>query len=118
MAIDDPGEITSLTTIKIKGAKFTSSYEEGVRAMERAAEWIAANSEDADTILIATDSQSLCQALQHNNREVDDIMHHLSKTKAKITIQWLPGHSNIPGNEAADKAAKEAANLVNTDQPA
>ncbi|XP_066919051.1 uncharacterized protein [Clytia hemisphaerica] len=113
---DDPAEITPVTIIKTKGAKFTSSYEEEDRAMERAAEWIAVNTEDDDSIVIATDSQSLCQALQHNNREVDAIIQRLSQTKAKITIQWLPGHSNIPGNEAADKAAKEATKLEGVHQ--
>ena len=26
-----------------------------------------------------------------------------------ITLQWIPGHTNIPGNEQADKLAKQGA---------
>jgi ribonuclease HI len=31
---------------------------------------------------------------------------------ASVTINWVPGHTNVPGNELADSLAKEATELV------
>jgi len=59
LATGDPTNITTTNTIKVKGARFTSSYEE-VIAMETAAEWIAAKTDADETVVIGTDSQSLC----------------------------------------------------------
>lgn len=33
----------------------------------------------------------------------------LTQQKHKILVHWVPGHSNVEGNEKADVAAKEAA---------
>ena len=38
-----------------------------------------------------------------------DVIEKLQKLKGRVMIQWIPGHSNIPGNDLADKYAKEMA---------
>jgi ribonuclease HI len=67
-----------------KGAEFTCSYEEEVDAMEAAAEWIAKNDAPDTTILVCTDSQSLCMALSNLNPELDNIRDTLSGCESRI----------------------------------
>ena len=76
-----------------------------------ATNWIAEHCSQTTKILICTDSKSLCQKLLGNSIEVTDLRQQILNTPGVITIQWVPGHSDIPGNELADAAAKEAALL-------
>ena len=66
------------------------------------------------TILFCTDSKSLCEALISSHRRTLSIHNSISSISSSIFIQWIPGHSSIPGNDLADKAAKEAT-IIATD---
>ena len=53
--------------------------------------------------------QSLCTALLGQKlQEFADILSLLALIQSTVHIQWIPGHSDIPGNELADARAKDA----------
>ena len=117
ITIGDPANLTISQIIRRKGARHTSSYGEETNAMEAAAEMIVETAAANETIVIGTDSQSLCSALISGNRDTDRIRKLFGEADARIIVQWMPGHCNIPGNEAADKAAKEATLLPDEFEP-
>ena len=62
--------------------------------------------------LICTGNKSLCEALLSSNPFTSCIHESINSISSFIYIQWIPGHSDIPGNELADKAAKDATTIV------
>ena len=76
--------------------------------MQSAAQWCQEFQLPSSHYLIATDSQSLCQALLGHNPSVDQLKLQLDLCPGTITIQWIPGHAEIPGNDMADADAKNA----------
>ena len=60
---------------------------------------------------ILTDSMSLIQVLRNKSmctKTLRNILEELSNNVGML-LKWVPGHKDIPGNELADKYAKEAA---------
>ena len=104
-----------VTTIKTKGRTFTSSYEEEAAAMESALSCTLTNANHHSiTILFCTDSKPLCEALISSHPRTFSIHNSINSISSSIFIQWIPGHSAIPGNGLANKAAKEAT-IIATD---
>ena len=66
---------------------------------------------------IFTDNQSALRALhnpgnasgQYVLRELLQLLERVVNLGVMVDLRWIPAHRGIPGNEAADRAAKEAA---------
>ena len=71
-------------------------------------------------VVILTDSRSGIQALESHRRrsssfttnQILNLAHILKDSEVDLTIQWIPSHVGLMGNERADELAKAAHNLT------
>ena len=97
-----------------------SNYTAEIKAMTSAVEFVhqlfETGKEEPTDLVIFSDSQSALEALENQQSRNVDILRlaqsidNLHKSyKVNIMLQWVPGHSDITGNEIADKLAKQGA---------
>ena len=76
-------------------------------------------------IVIFTDSMSTLKALfnlEFSYPGIESLAltvnNLLTSYDVQLTLQWIPGHCDLSGNEKADKLAKEGAKQDQPDNPA
>ena len=84
---------------------------------------IAKNTPTTD-IVIFSDSKSVLQAIdsdKQTTRSIRDlrlaISNFIDEFSVNVTLQWIPSHCDIPGNESADRLAKEGASQEQPNLP-
>ena len=106
----------------------TSNYEAEVCAMRNALDHLQKQYDDnpssATSAVIFTDSLSALEAMESGDLDEDllQITHRIERLKSthlvELTLQWIPGHIGIHGNERADRLAKLGSQQPQPDIPA
>ena len=114
--------VSGIHTSKLRLPDNSSIFSAEVKAIDLALKFI--DTVDNSKFIIFSDSLSVLQSLKNRNIRNPLIAKVLQKhddlVPPKLIVYcWIPSHIGIPGNELADKAAKQALllNISNTKVP-
>ena len=85
--------------------------------MIEAAKWMQKNQKHDDTIICSDSLSLILTAIDCNTSDTQEIRDRLNTLNGKTFIHWVLSHINIPGNEMADKAAKDAVKMNSEEGP-
>ena len=103
------------TIFQLKFTESTSVYSGELLAIDTTLDYILKNI-TKKSIHIFTDSLSNLLSISKDNTSPDTIsiqakIKEITNKGQVLKLHWVPGHKGIPGNEAADTAAKEATKI-------
>ena len=96
--------------ISLATGLYSTNYKAEAEALKTAAAHIEASTHASPNVVL-TDALSVLQALQSNrDTELNDLSAALASLCRghAVTLQWIPSHCNVPGNEDADSLARKA----------
>jgi ribonuclease HI len=100
-------------------------YVAEVTAVKLAAEILQSTEKRYNKCVIYADSQPAIKAIakpakQSGQAIIQEVLDSIESLQSEqpnlsVSLEWVPGHMNITGNEKADEAAKEAAKSLGTE---
>ena len=106
--------------ISLATGLYSTNYKAEAEALKTTAARIEASTRASPNVVLLTDALSVLQALQSNrDTELNDLSAALASlcSRHAVTLQWIPSHCNLPGNEAADSLAKVCTTKEQVDRP-
>ena len=98
----------------------STNYRAELTALCEAARLISANEHPPSHVVFLTDCRSAIQSLQSPReqleRDTQRLLSNLSRS-TQVTVQWIPAHCGLSGNEEADKLAKSGSRLEQPNHP-
>ena len=110
------------SSFAVQGGKLCSNFRAEVLAIKTATDFLSSCDKPLGNVSILTDSMSTLQAL--NASDPGPLVQSLKASlaslteKAPTTLQWVPAHIGLSGNEHADRLAKEGSRLTQPNPPA
>ena len=104
--------------ISLATGLYSTNYKAEAEALKTAAAHIDFSIHASPNVVL-TDALSVLQALQsHRDTELNDLSaaFALLCRGHAVTLQWIPSHCSMPGNEAADSLAKEGTTKEQVDR--
>ena len=114
VAVIGEGEVVEEWAVPA-GASCSSFAAEEV-AMQEALDWLE-RSQEWKRATVLTDSQVLLAALEGCSTQtivskLRDALWRLEGESRDLVLVWVPGHCDLPGNERADRRAKEGGEIL------
>ena len=97
---------------------YSTNYKAEAVALEEAATILGQSERTKNNVVFLSDALSVLQTIQNNkDKEQNSLFSKLIELTKKyhVTMQWIPAHCGIRGNEIADTLAKQGAQDEQTD---
>ena len=97
----------------------STNYKAETVALEKAAKHMSQTVQSHHNIVLLSDALSVLQSLKRNQeKDNNSLIRALADLSANhtVTLQWIPSHCDLYGNEMADHLAKEGSKLPQNDR--
>ena len=89
--------------------KHCTNYRAETEALMQAASIVQTSDNNSYQVVFLSDALSVLQAFQNNKLpHLTEALQSVARDR-RVVLQWIPAHCGVPGNEQADRLAKQGA---------